>query len=738
MIGKLMSRLAAPVLLCLTVILFHWKLVLTNQYTWLESPDIVYQVLPWFQFQAGEWHRFRIPLWDPTSWYGQPIFGEALPAPAYPLNWLLFWAPLKNGWMRQGALHWYFVVVRILAALSAYALCRELGRSRKASLFGGCLYALGGYVAHTDWPQTVNGAITSPLVFLYLFRAERTRAPRDALLSGFFMGFGWLAGHHQMNLLISLAAAGLWIWLILRGTRPEWSVDWRLAKLAGAAVLISVLASGLQTVPTAEYGRRALRWVGSANDPVRLDETVPYAVHQGLSLKPVELLATFIPGMGPVSDPFIGIVGLSLAVLGAILAWHEKQVRWMVAAGICGMLYALGYSSVFHGMLYALVPLVEQARTPAAGTVVLAVCIAPLSAFGLDALPRPGSSAWSLRAGRVLVAIAALLAAASLMFFVAKINLEIYDYRLMITAFAAALAAAVFAAWRAGTLPVGAGWAALLALALLELGNVTNYQLPNRLVPDQNWRLHILSEHGDLAEFIRGEGAQGRIEYDGELIPYNFGAWYGLDTMQAPGASVLEDLWRLDVFSERSRNFFGVRYWMGKAANRPGQQEVFRGARGINIYENPGAFPRAFSVHRVDSEPNIQKLRAKFADPAVDLRRLALLGSAPPLALENCAPEQDNVDLRFRSSNTVVIQAELQCRGLVILTDNWFPGWSVKVDGKSADLLRVDGTVRGVIAEAGMHRIEMRYRPWSVTLGALMSFGALTIVLLSRRYLAAV
>lgn len=733
-----MSRLAAPVLLCLTVILFHWKLVLTNQYTWLESPDIVFQVLPWFQFQAGEWHRFRIPLWDPTSWYGQPLFGEALPAAAYPLNWLLFWAPLKNGWMRQGVLHWYFVVVRILAALSAYALCRELGRSRKASIFGGCLYALGGYVAHTDWPQTVNGAITSPLVFLYLFRAERTRALRDALLSGFFMGFGWLAGHHQMNLLISLAAAGLWIWMVVRGTRQEWSIDWRIAKFAAAAVAIAILASGLQTVPTAEYGRRALRWVGSANDPVRLDQTVPYAVHQGLSLKPIELLATFIPGMGPVSDPFIGIVGFSLAVLGAILAWREKQVRWMVVVGICGMLYALGYSSVFHGMLYSLVPLVEQARTPAAGSVVFAVCVAPLAAFGLDALPRPESSTWSQRAGRVLIAVAAVLAVASLMFFVTKINLEIYDYRLMITALAAVLAAAVFAAWRGSSLTVGAGWAALLALALLELGNVTSYQLPNRLVPDQNWRLHFLSEHGDLAAFIRGEGEQGRIEYDGDLIPYNFGAWYGLNTMQAPGASVLENLWRLDVFSERSRDFFGVRYWMGKAANRPGQQEVFKGARGINVYENRGAFPRAFSVHRTEVVPDIEKLRAKFADPAVDLRRVALLGSSPASPLENCAVEQDNVDLRFQSANTVLIQAQLQCRGLVVFTDNWFPGWSASVDGRSAEILRVDGDVRGLIVEAGTHQIEMRYRPWSVFLGAAMSLAALVIVLLSRRYFAAV
>src|SRR5258708_28202815 len=99
------ARLAMPGVLFAIVVLFNWKLVLTNQYTWLEGSDIATQVLPWFQFQAGEWHHGRFPLWDPSSWMGQPLIGQALPAAAYPLNWLLFLMPLKHGWMRQDVLH---------------------------------------------------------------------------------------------------------------------------------------------------------------------------------------------------------------------------------------------------------------------------------------------------------------------------------------------------------------------------------------------------------------------------------------------------------------------------------------------------------------------------------------------------------------------------------------------------------------------------------------------------------
>ncbi len=214
------DKLAGPGLLLIISVLFHWKLVFTNQYTWLEAGDIGSLILPWFQFQAGEWHHWRFPMWDPYSWTGQPLFGQAQPGAAYPINWLLFWMPLKHGWLRQDVLHWWYVLVHYLAGLSAYALCRDLGRSRLASVLGGIVYSLAGYVAYTDSPQMLHGAIWAPLVFLFLFRAERgERRVASAVLSGFFLGVTWLAGHHQMQIFLSLAVAGMWVWICARNRR---------------------------------------------------------------------------------------------------------------------------------------------------------------------------------------------------------------------------------------------------------------------------------------------------------------------------------------------------------------------------------------------------------------------------------------------------------------------------------------------------------------------------------------
>jgi uncharacterized membrane protein YfhO len=59
------------------------------------------------------------------------------------------------------------------------------------------------------------------------------------------------------------------------------------------------------------------------------------------------------------------------------------------------------------------------------------------------------------------------------------------------------------------------------------------------------------------------------------------------------------------------------------------------------------------------------------------------------------------------------------------LTDLSFPGWKVTVDGKDADLHRVDYLLRGTSLPPGRHRVEFRYQPLSFRAGALVSLIAL-------------
>src|SRR5215472_15640359 len=132
---------------------FYWKLTFSDAYTWLESPDMAFQVRPWLDFGAREFHAGRFPLWDPYLYAGQSLIGQVQTGAANPLNWILFALPLRDGHIPLATLHWYWVLIHWLGAVFCYALCRELGSGRPASVLGGSIFSFTGYLGHTDWPQ---------------------------------------------------------------------------------------------------------------------------------------------------------------------------------------------------------------------------------------------------------------------------------------------------------------------------------------------------------------------------------------------------------------------------------------------------------------------------------------------------------------------------------------------------------------------------------------------------------
>ena len=161
---------------------------------------------------------------------------------------------------------------------------------------------------------------------------------------------------------------------------------------------------------------------------------------------------------------------------------------------------------------------------------------------------------------------------------------------------------------------------------------------------------------------------------------------------------------------------YGANFFIGRKPGAPDQVEVFTGRSGIKVFRNPDALPRAWIVHEAFSIQSDEQIDSLLHSASFDPRQQTFLKGAVP-ELEKClAPER--VALRAHSSGRVVIEATLECRGMVIDSNTFFPGWEATVDGQPAPLYEAYGFLRGVVVEAGAHRIEVRYRPKSVYLGA--------------------
>ena len=89
----------------------------------------------------------------------------------------------------------------------------------------------------------------------------------------------------------------------------------------------------------------------------------------------------------------------------------------------------------------------------------------------------------------------------------------------------------------------------------------------------------------------------------------------------------------------------------------------------------------------------------------------------------------------------VVIEVELKQPSLVVLADQFYPGWQLKVAIHQAPaahrtrILRVNRIMRGAVLPAGRHRLEYRYRPTSFYVGAvisMVSWGLLAVGVFAR------
>ncbi len=726
--ARLWAALALPVLLAA----FHWELLLGPRAVWFGSDDNAFQVLPWLEVQARAWRAGRAPLWDPHQWIGQPLLGQAQPAVASPLNWLLGTKPAgAAGWLW---LNVYFLLIRWVGAGGMYRLARGLGCGRAASVAAGFAYGTAGWFAFSLRPQMAMGAMWAPWMLRHLLRALEEGAggsgrglrewaaalsgpvARHAVIGGFFLGLCWLGGHHQAPLYLTLACALAWLGFSIRDPR----------RIAGAFLFFAVAAAAgaPQILPTMEYGRRAVRWVG-LEAPIGWQEKIPLEIHARYSLAPSELAALAWPGFQGKLEVFHGSL-LFAFVLAAVWSARRKAFWLLAAMAAAGIWVAMGPAWGLHRWLYVAVPHFDKARMPAAALVLTSVALPALAALGMERLSRcAGRELWRAALAAVLFVFAAGTADA------AGRGGAGGDLRWRSAAGAAGAAVLI----RMPGNRRAPGWVlagALVAVVAVEARPLYRPVLDRMEGGQAPRNVRLLEAHGDVAEFLRRQGSLWRAEIDDGDVPYNFGGWHGVLQVHGYLASATENIYRHEMHTPQAKRLFAARYRVARAPSETHARLAFAGAAGVNVYEWDGALPRVFTVHEAKGLADRRHAAGALAALGERIGEETFLPGPVP-ELERCAG-RDEARIVESSENRVVVEARLACRGMVILSDTWYPGWRARVDGRRERIHEAYAAVRGVVAEAGAHRIEFRYLPGNVLAGAgLLALAGCAAAACARR-----
>jgi hypothetical protein len=161
----------------------------------------------------------------------------------------------------------------------------------------------------------------------------------------------------------------------------------------------------------------------------------------------------------------------------------------------------------------------------------------------------------------------------------------------------------------------------------------------------------------------------------------------------------------------------------------------------VKVYENLDVLPRAFVVHRAQVAADDKAILALLQDPAFDPgTSVVLAAETSPLELgpDYQPPGDDRISIALYEPERVVVEADLAREGYLVLSDTHYPGWRVEVDGQEERIHRANLLFRAVYLPAGHHKVEFRFRPLSLGIGATISglaavLTVLGLIALSKR-----
>jgi hypothetical protein len=150
-----------------------------------------------------------------------------------------------------------------------------------------------------------------------------------------------------------------------------------------------------------------------------------------------------------------------------------------------------------------------------------------------------------------------------------------------------------------------------------------------------------------------------------------------------------------------------------------------------HLYENRAVLPRAFLISKYLVVPNrlerMKLIRGKGFDPT----QTVLLEEPPdpPRRSQDPVPDGDRVQVIARSLNRIDCTADCPAPRILFLSETYYPGWKVWVDGKQEKIYRADHAFRAVALGPGRHTITFKYQPFSFYLGAVISLLTLIALL---------
>jgi len=756
---------AAIVLAVLTILFFHEVAVGGRTFV---SPDATN---PAGFVRIGEhslWTDHVYPLWNPFVFLGMPSFASGAYNPLiYPPDWPLAIVqkvvPLPDmTWM----LLYYF-----LGGLFVFLLAREWGARAEGALLGAVAFVftpnLVAVGSHGHGSQLVDTAYLPLLVWLatrWLRRGNLSDLGWLALAGG----FQFLRGHVQICFYTWFAIATYAGVEVIAALRTPAELGPRIVRALGlgAAAALAFGLAGFYNLPLRDYAHYSIRGSGDAAGGVGL------AYATGWSMAPYELPAIAFPnwvGFGDATywggmpftqypNAYVGIVAVLLALPAFLLRGTQRAFALVLA--LVALMISFGSYFPLYGFLYEHVPQFNKFRVPVMIIVLFQFAAALGAAWGWSAVleqgrekkPQPATLRLVLAAGGVLLVALALglvgrdaIRGGYVSFALAhrpsltpalanEAFLGFAGDLVHVTLTGLVVLAVAWAALR-GRLNAMVASVAMLGLLLFDLWPVSG-KLMQPVIGETPVK-SLDAGRDDVVGWLQKQGPWGTFRaYAPQDFMSNRLAGFGIaafNGMHAAKPRLFQDLMDTNALSDpRWWRLLNMKYLVIGQELMPEETPPYLKSVYVGsavVYENQFVLPRVTVVGAYGVVPDtgraaIDSVRAGTHDAAA----FTWLTKDPGARLGPV--EGATAAITKYSLHDVDVDVTTPGPAIVRLADLWYPDWSVRVDGRPAEMLRADHLLRAVVVPAGRHHVAFHFESASVRRGLMLSIASAAIALL--------
>ncbi|MFZ5874879.1 MAG: YfhO family protein [Nitrospirota bacterium] len=730
------------------------------------NSDAAQSVYPLLDFISKNLKDGHLPLWDPHIFLGLPtlMIGGANFA-FNPLYVGLLWA------FDTATAHSLSLLINLgVIASFSYLFFLRLGLTRTASLAGALALTFSGHLMAFLELALADFVFAGTAVSLYFY--ERSLAEprmRFMLGNGIVLGLLLLGGSIQwVGFLVPLIG----LYALLR-TAEQWPRSRSLRRSVrgvtafAVPLALGVLLAAPTLLPLPEYVALSHR------------AAIPFDILERAATFYPERFATFVfPNLfgtqaheyyfGSLSFGrsaeriaaqnynevmvYMGVVTLPLVVL----AYRVRAYRWHTAfwSGIIvGALLVAMKPPALHQFLYHYVPGFNGMQATRV-LILLPLPIAFLAAVGLHGIQleplRPGAVA---RMWRGLLAATAALA-------VGLISAHVYlngratvltpDFGIPL----GILGITSFGFWllargRISVQVLCNGLIGLLLIDLLGFGLRLNTRVDRALVYPPVPSLRFLMDDPEQARIL-----PLNVPYN-TLMPYGISVLGGYSTMYPSSYfALMVAMERAEsltppITSFQNRNYIwlvgytskllpmlNVKYLVAThippVPLHPKAAVSWVHSSALDIYQTKHYFPKAFPVFRYERVATSSQAITAMMQPNFDPARTVLV-EVPLVGLdeqtENSIPGYLTPLVISRpNTDEIVIEAALPKPALVVVSEQFFPGWNARVDGVPTALVKVNAALMGAVVPAGNHRLTLQFMPKSVIMGLIVSVATLSVI----------